>query len=215
MRTVIYRISPFLQANKSPIYGENKEILVRLCHGSFLDAKQGGEKVTYLLDRCPDYWAAFFSDYGRVIEWQGSDRAASVRKMYEVAKGIKGKILFLEDDYYWRGDTLRHLWRALDEFSLVSPYDHPSHYQMQREFNLVRVDDQIYRSGPSNTHTFATTGDYLHKHFDTFMQYEDRDHPLFQALPDDIWQPTCSFATHMVDELIAPNISWNFYEDND
>lgn len=205
MNTIIYRVSPFEQHNPSPIHAKDKYKLVRLCHNSFLRAK-GSEKTIYLLDSCPD-WSDIFID-GEVINYTAGSRAASILSMYDVAKKYKGNILFVEDDYLWLPNTVYKIWNALEEFNIVSPYDHPDHYVRWPDFTTKKVNDTTFRSAPSNTHTFATTHDYLIKYYDTFLKHMDHDHPLFEELPDDVWQPTPSFATHMVDGLLSPGIDW-------
>lgn len=191
--------------NPSPFFADDKYKLIKMSHDSFLKAKSPEDKVIYLLDRCPT-WADLFKD-GEVINYTGNKRSDSIVKMFETAYELEGKILFVEDDYLWRPDTIKHIESALDTFKLVSPYDHPTHYEMQEEFNLKRVGDLVYRDGPSNTHTFATTGEYLKEHWDVF-HFGVWDGEMFSKLPDKVWQPTYSFATHLVEGLLAPNINW-------
>lgn len=206
---IYYRVSPFKQNNLPPKFEDDKWQLVQFCHESFLKAK-GDEEVTYLLDRCPD-WEKYFGKSGKVINFNGVDRSYSIQYMFNLAKNIKGKVLMVEDDYLWRPDTIKHIWRALDEFRLVSPYDHPAHYIEEQfknfEFKLKLIDNVVWRNSPSNTHTFATTGEYILEHWDKF-ENGVLDAPLFESLPDQLWNPTYSFATHMCKDWMAPNIQW-------
>lgn len=203
--TIVYRVSPFKQHNPSPIYADDKYNLVQMCHESFLNAKTT-EKVIYLVDRCD------WKFPGETIYYEAGSRAGSVLAMYDVAKKLEGKVLFIEDDYLWRPKTIKHIWNALDVVNIVSPYDHPDHYVRWPDYKTLVHKKITYRSAPSNTHTFAVHTDYLRKHLETFNHYQDLDHPLFEALPDDVWQPVPSFATHMVSGLLAPNVDWSqFY----
>lgn len=210
---IIYRVSSLNQWNPSPIYGDDKWKLVNFCHNSFLKANNG-EPVTYMLDRCPQDWVDYFSKYGKVMNHEGEkgyDVIGSVNRMFEYAKGIDGKILMLEDDYFWRKDAIKRLLRGLDEFVLVSPYDHPAHYTEVRyadfKFRLRLLDDMVWRNSPGNTHTLGTTGEYIRKYWDKFSAGK-YDTPFYESLPDQVWNPLPSLATHMVKGLLAPGIDW-------
>jgi hypothetical protein len=210
---IFYRICSLRQCNPSPIYNDDKWKLVYLCHESFLKAKTD-EEVTYLLDRCPQ-WREYFSKHGKIIDYNAGSRDNSLTIMFDMAKEVKGKVLMLEDDYLWREGTLKYLWRGLDFFPLVSPYDHPAHYIEARfmdfPFKLKLIDNIVWRNSPSNTHTFGTTGEYIKSHWDVFRE-GCWDHIMFtNLLPDQVWNPTYSFATHMVIDWIAPNVDWSPY----
>lgn len=204
--TIIYRVSPFKQHNPSPIYSNDKYKLVELAHNSFVKALSGDEKIIYLLDRCPD-WSVLFKNNGEIVNYKGTNRSFSIIKMFEMARYLEGKVFFVEDDYLWRPDTIKHIGSALDHFKLVSPYDHPTHYEMNDSYNMKNIDGLVYRDSPSNTHTFATHAEYIREHWKIF-EVGMWDHPLFTALPDKIWNPTYSFATHLVENLLAPNTDW-------
>lgn len=209
---IIYRISPFKQNNPSPIYSDDKWKLVEFSHNSFLKAKKD-EPVTYMLDRC-EQWNDYFSKYGKVINYQGEDTLYSVLEMFKYAKDLNGKILMVEDDYLWREDSIKHLWRGLDAFALVSPYDHPAHYTEKKfydfKFKLQLVDNLVWRNSPSNTHTFGTTGEYIREHWSSFGR-EMFDAPFFESLPHQVWNPIPSLATHLVSSWLAPIIDWGLY----
>lgn len=201
---VIYRVSPFSQDNASPIYPLDKDKLVKLSYDSFKTA--GKYDTIFLLDRCS---YDFFD--GNVIHFVGTNKQTSLIKAYEIAYDINDDILFVEDDYLWLPDTLEKIEQALQEFKLVSPYDHPDHYvhpEFAPKHELRLYNGQVWRSGVSNTHTFAVNKDYFMEHFNTFMRYGVNDHAMFKTLPDNIWQPVPSFATHLVSQYMAPNIDW-------
>jgi hypothetical protein len=203
---ILYRVSPFKQNNPPPIYADDKWELVKYAHESFLKANDSDEKVTYLLDRC-EGWTDYFQKTGVVINYTGKDRSYSILKMFEMAKEAQGKVLMVEDDYYWRPNTIKILLRGLDEFKLVSPYDHPAHYIEEQfkdfQFKLKLIDNTVWRNAPSNTHTFGTTGDYMREHWDVFREGM-WDAPMFRELPDQVFNPIPGLATHLCRDWISP-----------
>lgn len=211
---IIYRITSRKQWNPGPVYGEDKWKMVQLCHNSFLKAKTD-EPVTYILDSCSPEWVNFFAQYGQIVIRDSGqyDVLSSVQHMFKYAKNMEGKILMVEDDYLWRPNTIKDIWRGLDEFKMVSPYDHPTHYLESRysdfQFKLKLIDNIVWRNGPSNTHTFATTGEYIRDHWEQFNE-RNYDDIFFRSLPDQIWMPVGnSFATHMATGFLAPDINWS------
>ena len=200
---ILYRISPFLSSNPNPL-GTNKNYILLTCLKSFCKSGIEKHKVTFLADSIEKYWAQKnLEPYGEVIHYVGKTRELSIEKMFEWAQSQKGKVFFIEDDYLWKEDIMDYVDKALNTFKLVSPYDHPDHYKMQELFKLKSIDGTIYRDSPSNTHTFATHTDYIREHWEVFKSGY-WDHPMFTQLPDKVWNPIPSFATHLVTGLVAP-----------
>lgn len=209
---IFYRVSPFKQHNIPPVYADDKWNLVKLAHKTFLDFNDH-EPTTYLLDRC-EGWNDYFQKYGRTVNYTGTDRSYSIGFMFNLAKDIKGKVLMVEDDYLWVKNKVDDLLVGLDYFKLVSPYDHPAHYIEDKfkdfDFKLKLIGKQVWRNSPSNTHTFGTTGEYIREHWDIFKDgYWDA--PMFEKLPDQVWNPIPSFATHLCSDWMAPNVDWTPY----
>jgi len=123
-------------------------------------------------------------------------------------------ILYLEDDYLWRPNTLDQLESATKILGFVSPYDHPAHYLEERfdkHYLTVLVDGLTYRTAPSNTLTFAARGDLIQKHQSDLKAYGINDHGMWQSIQtqDKLWNPCYSMATHLVEDCLAPNVLWD------
>ena len=122
-------------------------------------------------------------------------------------------ILFVEDDYLWRPNTLPLLENALKTLKVLSPYDHPAHYTEERfdkKYETKLIGNEVYRTCPSNTHTFAVTKEVLKKNIALFTRYGVHDHEMFTELnkTDQLWCPAYSFATHLAGGNLAPNVNW-------
>lgn len=207
--TVLYRVSTKSQDNKSPIYGEDKYNLVKLCHESFLKAKTGDEKVIYLLDDC--WWDDIFSGLGEIIHYQAGSKDASLKFMFSYAKDNLDDFLFLEDDYLWTPNSFSRLIIAMPELGLISPYDHPSHFIEERfgPFEIELINGFTYRNCDSNTHTFFCRKDIFEKNYETMVGFGTNDDQMFRSIEEKLWCPTLSCATHMVEGLLAPNVDWH------
>ena len=206
---IIYRISPFKPDNPAVCYPNDKKMLVDFSHNSFLEA--GGKKyqITYILDCC-EFWADEFEKYGKVINITSKNKNESLLKAYEIAEG---DTLFVEDDYLWRPNTIDKIEFALFTLPVLSPYDHPAHYMEERfdkHFELKLIRNDVYRTCPSNTHTFAIRGDVFKKNAAMMIAYGVNDHEMFTELNKDaqMWCPTHSFATHLASNCLAPNVDW-------
>lgn len=204
---VLYRISPFLSSNPNPL-GKDKEFINLKCLNSFLNAFTHNEhNITFIVDSLEDEWVdKHLKPYGNIERTRG--QFAGLELAYDiVCREIHDNenVLLCEDDYLWRKGNLE---QALDELYLISPYDHPGHYIEDRfkfEPKQMRlVGDQVYRSAPSNTHTFACKAWVIKQNIDAFKSYQLRDHELFSSLGVQMWVPTPSIATHLVTGLIAP-----------
>lgn len=213
---IIYRICPHASSNKPPIYKEDKLKLAEICLDSFLNAVCSKDKITFLSDGMPIEWFSKLSMYGDVIDCTGLGNVGTFRTQIELGKNMD-KVLFCEDDYLWRPNTVRELEKAVVELPFVSPYDHPGHYTEPRfdhKYECKLINNIVYRSSPSNTLTFATTGKVLTALWPRMLSFGINDHEMFNSLSEmgwGIWNPTYSFATHMVDGLLAPNIDWQVY----
>lgn len=208
MNTVLLRVSSKQSSHRPPVHADNKYELIKLCHESFKHAVDCDFELILICDALPEPWLELFKPDR--IEYASGNKGTFHRQV-ELARD-KDKVLFLEDDYYWRPHTLSSLFRSLDQLPFVSPYDHPSHYLEERfdkHYDTRLIDGVVYRRAPSNTLTFATTGLEVEKHFSTLMSFGVNDHGMFQAIGE-IWNPTYSMATHMVEGLLAPNVTWPF-----
>lgn len=206
MNTVILRVTKKQSSHKPPIHDDNKYELIKLCYQSFLNTANVDYELIVVVDDVPESWLDIFNN--AQFEY-AHENEGTFHKQLEIARN-KEKVLLLEDDYLWRPNTLQSLFKAVETLSFVSPYDHPGHYLEERfdkHYETTLIDNAVYRRAPSNTLTFASTGEKIRKHFSTFMSYGIRDHEMWQDIGD-IWNPTHSFATHMVEGLLAPNVDW-------
>ena len=208
---ILYRVCPIPSLNKPPVHADNKYELIKMCLGSFLKAKRPEDDIIFIADSMYPDWLELLKPHGKVIRMQGAGNVKTFQRQLQMAMDYD-KVLLLEDDYLWRPDTLKHIDRALDELKYISPYDHPAHYLEERfdkKYETKLIDNIVYRDSPSNTLTFATRGQHIKDNLDIFMKWGIADHEMWQELPDNIWNPTYSMATHMVDGLLAPNVKWD------
>jgi len=215
---IFYRISPKKPDNEAVCFPDDKWKLVTFSHNSFL--KAGGDKydTTYVLDDCSDDWADYFKKYGKVERINEKKKYPSLKHTLEMARKEEGKLLFLEDDYLWRPNTIGKMEYALNFLPVLSPYDHPAHYSEARfatfPFKLKLIDNNVYRTCPSNTHSFGLTAKTLNDNWNCFVNSLGKiisDHTSFSLLNKtaQLWCPTYSFATHLAQHCIAPNVDWN------
>ncbi len=209
---IIYRISPFKPDNPALFYSDDKWKLVEMCHNSFI--KAGGTKypTTYIIDSCD--WGKMFKVYGDILDIRTHSKLQSLLTAFDVASKFDDKVLFVEDDYLWRPDTISLIDTALDILPVLSPYDHPGHYTEDRfdhKYEIKLIGNQTYRTCPSNTHTFSIRGDIFKQNFDMIRKFGVSDHEMFTELNKvaQLWCPIPSFATHLATGCLAPNVSWN------
>jgi hypothetical protein len=121
-------------------------------------------------------------------------------------------ILFLEDDYLWRPNTIPSLIQALPKFGLVSPYDHPDFYSPDEPTatQIYKIGNVLWRKCPTNTHTFFVRKDILKKHFDIIgaNQFDWLMYTRLAVKGVPCFCPVPSFATHLNTGHIALGIDW-------
>lgn len=206
----IVRVSPKMPQSGKPPFFDSKFEMVKACNESFLQA--GECNRIYMLDRCPTEYHEYFHQYGNVFDGSWGKKE-SLWEAYRVAMTNNDNILFLEDDYLWRPDTLGSLESAVNHFGMVSPYDHPDHY-MKDEKSMVEayeLDGLTYRFCQTNTHTFAVRHEIFSTHIDAFY-YGLHDWQMFMKLYFEgvrLYAPMYSFATHLVEGKLAPNVDWS------
>lgn len=124
------------------------------------------------------------------------------------------EILLLEDDYIWKPKSLSKLFFATHQVPFISPYDHPGHHTEERfkgiAWETKCLGNMKIRKCPSNTLTFATTKEHLEKVKFRMFSYGIKDHEMWQDIGN-IWAFTPSLATHCIEGLVDPNVSWRDY----
>jgi len=207
MIDAIIRITATISPSKPPPWFKDKFELLKVCLASFMAS--GESNKIFLLDDCPKEYAEYFKQYGNIYEgvW---GKKVSLYKAYDYAqKNCEGNILFLEDDYLWRPHTLQLLERGIDVFGFVSPYDHVGNYGDGIAKTEV-VDNTTWRLCHWNTHTFAVRSDVFQRNLEDFY-YGLHDWQMYHKLAEHGikgYVPLYSFATHLVDGLLAYNTNW-------
>lgn len=210
---IFYRVSPYLSTNPNPL-GRDKKHIVYECFKSFKKALTG-QKVTILSDHVPTDWYELFKGYPVITSPQGN--IESFHKQLDLVCKLPNeeKVMLVEDDYLWIPGSIGVIEKALDTFTIMSPYDHPAHYQEERfkhqAKRMILVDNQTYREAPSNTLTFATHAWVIKQNIDIIKSFGVRDHELFMTLEHDMFVPVPSLATHLVEGLLAPNRKMSDY----
>ena len=202
------RVSPFIPTSGNPPFFADKFEMVKACNKSL--CKAGDVRKVYLLDRCPDEWITYFKKYGDVFP-NTYGKKESLWEAYRVAQLEKENILFLEDDYLWRPNTLKDLDKAVSYFGLVSPYDHPTDYLDDKNMIITyNFNGLTWRWCPTNTHTFAVKPNIFNEHIDAFY-YGLHDWQMFFKLRTEnvkLYTPLYSMATHLVTGQLAFNVDW-------
>lgn len=204
---IFYRVSPYLSTHPNPL-GANKKNIVYECFKSFKRSLTG-QSVTIISDNIPTDWFEIFKGY-EVLKSKTGNIETFHKQIDLVCKlPNEEKVMFAEDDYLWIPESMGLIEKALDEFSLVSPYDHPGHYIEERfkhkPKRMVLVGNQTYREALSNTLTFATYAWLIKQNKDLIKTFGVRDHEMFMSLEHDMFVPVPSLATHLVVGLLAPN----------
>lgn len=214
---VFYRLSPVPSFNKPPIYADDKLKLIEHCLSTYLAANESQYETVFIADSCPKDLVFKLKQFGEVIEVSGMGNVGTFHMQLLNGKD-ENRVLFAEDDYIWRPNALKNIDRALDDLDMVSPYDHPAHYLEERfdkRYECKLIDNIVYREAPSNTLTFAIKGRHLSSIWQYLTTFAISDHEMFQGVKERyglrIWNPTYSFATHLVDGLLAPNVDWTPY----
>lgn len=207
---IFYRVSPFLSSNPNPM-GNDKFNIIKTCFESFKKANNGS-KVVVIADGFTEEGKKLFAPY-EVIEGNHGNVETFHQQLNLVCNlPNEDKVFLVEDDYLWIEGAVASLERALDELEIVSPYDHPGHYLEERfkyePKRMVLIEDQTYRTCPSNTLTFATRAYIIKQNVEFIKSFGIRDHDLFQSLGIDMWCSVPSLATHLVTGLLAPNRKW-------
>lgn len=208
---IIYRISPFKPDNPALFYSDDKWKLVEMCHNSFI--KAGGTKypTTYIIDSVD--WGKIFKQYGEILDINTHSKLQSLLTAFDVAQKMDDDVLFIEDDYLWRPDTIPLIETTLKILPVLSPYDHPGHYTEDRfdhKYEIKLIGNQTYRTCPSNTHTFSIQNKVYHDNYEMIRKYGVEDHSMFTELNKvaQMWCPIPSFATHLATGCLAANVDW-------
>jgi len=56
--------------------------------------------------------------------------------------------------------------------------------------------------------TYGARADMIEKHYDILTRHGYLDHQMWVDLPETLWTPIPTIATHMVEDYMAPNVDW-------
>lgn len=207
---VFYRVSPYLSSNPNPFSDDKKEIVYR-CFNSFKKALTNQE-VMVISDGIPSDWYNLFKGH-RVVQGRNGNVETFHQQVDLICKlDNEEKVMFVEDDYLWKEGAIKTIEDALDEFTLLSPYDHPGHYTEPRFIHQPKEmylhNNQVYRKAPSNTLTFATYAWVIQQNKQLIKGFGVRDHDMFTALKMDMFVPVPALATHLVKGLLSTGSDW-------
>lgn len=210
---VYLRICPFKSIHHSPFWDEDKFQLVSHCLQSFREAFDRQHYRLIFISDCAEKWRKDLQKpHDKWIECPGAGNFGTFKEQLNRARW-DARCLLLEDDYLWKPSVSRVFMEALSKYSLVFPYDHPKHYT-EPEFapvEMIKDGHRQYRTCKSNTLTFATTGDFIRRHYNTFTTHGVQDHALFSELSQEakLVCPIPSLATHLVADCMAPGVDWH------
>lgn len=217
---VYYRVCDVPSTNPSPILQDDKYRLNKYCLRSFVDGyKDINPTVHFILDYCGDHYDEMINancPFSHTIEHTELGINGTCLRQYEMAKDTKEDvILFQECDYVYLEDVGEKMLRAIKEFGMVSPYDHPDMYErfdIHERYHEIRLcANHHFRTASRNTMTYGIQSDVFKDHYDIFYKYGYLDGDVWYDMANagfNLWTPIPSLATHMVKSCMAPNINW-------
>lgn len=194
--------------------------MVKTCLKTFVEAfKDVKPKVHFILDHCGKEYLEMVAEvcpFEFTHEFSQYGNFASCLKQYNLAQTCNDDIfLFLEDDYLWKEGIGKYFIMAVRELHCVSPYDHPDFYNLEpfisRKEKIVLVNNWHWRTSQSNTMTFGITREKFLHYRKIFDYHGPNSSHLWAEIPEKMWCPIPSFATHFVKDKLAPSVDWSKY----
>lgn len=216
---VIYRITGISSSNPSPIYWDNKLELNRVCLKSFVagfnDIKP---EVIFLLDNAGAEHEQMIDDtctFDYEIHRSNMGINETMIRSYEIAAQMDDFVLFEECDYLYRPKIGKLFYNALQNLSLVSPYDHRNFYLDKSihsdTVRLKLVNNHHFRTTERNTMTWGTHASIVKENLDFLIKHGYLDVGVwedFRFAGYPLWVPIPSMATHMITDYLAPGENW-------
>lgn len=218
--TVYYRMCDIPSTNESPIYQEDKFKLNELCLKSFVVAfREVLPKVVFICDYCPQRYTELIErivPFEKEIIYTTLGINGSCLKQYELAQVQSSDvILFQECDYLYRGSVGKDMIKAIKNFGLFSPYDHPDFYNRYdihpKETEIKLFNNTHYRVSRRNTMTFGMTRKVFDESIDTLNKFGYLDNEVWFELAahgNYLHTPIPAYATHMTKDFMSPAIPW-------
>jgi len=206
---IYYRISSNLSVHEPPKFKGDKFRIVKTCLKSFQETSPQGP-IHFILDYCTteylDLVKQYFPEFTHEFSQYGNYN--SCLKTYNLAREATDKYLFfIEDDYLWKQDAFAKMMEALrGGLNLISPYDHPDFYENRGAhpgpFDIVWKGHH-WRTAHSNTMTFACTRKVFEDNLSIFNEHGPNDSYLWHAIPEKMWCPIPSLATHFTKDYLS------------
>ena len=151
--------------------------------------------------------------------WSSEHTAVGINETmlmsYELAKNYNDFVLLAECDYLYRPGIGRTFLDALNNFKVVSPYDHKNFYQCEelhsKDIHIELVSNHHFRTTERNTMTWGCHGNLILKYYDIFTKYGYLDGDVWYDLKKEgiqMYVPISSMATHMAADWLAPGVDW-------
>jgi hypothetical protein len=217
--TVFYRMCNIPSTNESPILQEDKFKLNELCLKSFVVAfRDVKPKMVFICDYCPETYREMIErvvPFEKEILFTNLGINETCLKQYELAEKVNDVILFQECDYLYRPSVGQQMLDAINEFGLLSPYDHPDFYTRfdihPTETEVKLFNNAHYRRSRRNTMTFGMTKEVFEDGKKTLNKWGYLDNDVWIELAargHKLYTPIPGFATHMVKDYLSPAIPW-------
>jgi hypothetical protein len=143
----------------------------------------------------------------------------SLEEAHKIADSLSNHIYFAEDDYLHLPKSVQVVFDGLNQFKLVTPYDHLHRYIL--EDDITKGKDYIAFSKKTNCHwrtcestcnSWATTRDMWNSTIGNLAkQFRPYDRDLFRTLYTQhnirLWNPLPGVTTQ-VDENMSPGVDW-------
>lgn len=152
------------------------------------------------------------------------DNEKSLMESFEIADTLKENIYFIEDDYMHLAQSIKTIALGVQNFKLVTGYDHLDRYRRGDDITLGK--DYVAFSNKTNCHwrtcestccTWATTqNDWKEIMAPMARSYKLNDRELFRNIYVEyslrLWNPIPAVTTQ-VDHALAPGIDWKAVND--
>lgn len=161
-----------------------------------------------------------------IIKINEGNYIGSQIRAYELAKSFDDgcDLYFVEDDYLHLIDSIDFIGLALNQFELLSPYDHVSRYDPIKytgkndepyELKIVYNAElwHHWRTNESACHTFAITNKCFHDNYSIIthpnsMQHDQNFFNMMRRIANvETWTPIPALASQ-VDQYMSPCINW-------
>lgn len=200
------------------------------CFRSFWNEFEGHPEFTIHVIYDGDGTEDELSKYIKSLRFEGTrdsflniycrDNAKSWFAILNFARSFKGDFLyFAEDDYLYRPGAASVLSEGLQNFKLVTLYDHADRYLGNDDVtkwreNIFMGRNCHWRSCESTTLTFGISRELFEQNAEAIENFSLNDRPLFRYLVEKgirLFSPMPGYATHLVTKpinLTSPLINW-------